>query len=298
MKNGHQDNCTQIFPLDHKWKNTGHVTNTIDCHEPTGVCFFTVWVFYDDQSPIWTKDHDNDCLYYCVMAKGSLHSDPMCVKTAIVVDENNKPICHQPGVGAVHGMTVGNTDPDDSTKFDILLVFTGKAKMSNGESSMRKVSVQVVPDGDGGHSLKAIKSTPFGVDLFTKYPPRGLDAGGDHAWVDASKKYVWVSCFRVGGLGVHMLDYDTGALIYSVTGIDKLFPDQYTYTAGIHGVGTVGQKGSYLAIATSSCHDLSVCIPTVPWHFPIPKSVWTNAPFIILDLSEIKRPTTDAALIV
>lgn len=138
--------------------------------------------------------------------------------------------------------------------------------------------------------MKTLKSEPWAVELFTKYPAKGLDVGGDHAWVDESKKYVWVSCFRVGGLGIHMLDYKTGELIYSVTGLDRYVPNQYTYTAGIHGVGTIGKKGSVIAIATSSCHSLKICIPTLPWHWPVPKSVWSTAPFIIVDLATIKIP--------
>ena len=31
---------------------TGRVVNTIDCHAPTGICFFSVWVFYDDGMPL------------------------------------------------------------------------------------------------------------------------------------------------------------------------------------------------------------------------------------------------------
>merc|ERR1712232_175298 len=102
------------------------------------------------------------------------------------------------------------------------------------------------------------------------------DVGGDHAWVDETGKYVWISCFRVGGLGAHMVDYDDGALIYSITGLDTYAPHQYTYTAGIHGVGTLGKAGSFLALATSSCHDLSICIPTVPWQWPVPEKWWTT----------------------
>merc|ERR1712039_400150 len=167
-------------------------------------------------------------------------------------------------------------------------VFTGKAEMSNGESSMKKVRVQKT-QVDGNADLKVLKSEPFGLDLFAdgSYAPKGWDVGGDHAWVDETGKYVWVSCFRQKGVGAHMLDYETGKLLYSVTGLDKYVPNQYTYTAGIHGVGTLGKKGSYLAIATSSCHDIDICIPTVPRHKPVPEKWWSTAPFFLIDLASL-----------
>lgn len=287
--------CPQIFPTD-SHKSMGEVVNTIDCHGALGVCFFTVWVFYDDQFPVWNKftewTNAKDCLHYCIMRDDWKTDQPTCVKTEIVKYPDGTPVCHKDHVGAVHGMTVGNTHKDDPTKFDILLVFTGKAKMDNGESSMKKLTVQKV-NGD----LKTLTSKPYAVDLFTKYPPKGWDVGGDHAWVDATGKYVWVSCFRQKGVGAHMLDYETGDLLYSVTGLDTLVPNQYTYTAGIHGIGTLGRKGSYLVIATSSCHDVNVCIPTVPWTKPVPEDWWTTAPFIIVDLASMTQAVAASVLV-
>eukprot|EP00929_Paragymnodinium_shiwhaense_P002130 TRINITY_DN10232_c0_g1_i1.p1 TRINITY_DN10232_c0_g1~~TRINITY_DN10232_c0_g1_i1.p1 ORF type:complete len:414 (+),score=71.66 TRINITY_DN10232_c0_g1_i1:373-1614(+) len=286
---GHKANCSQLFP-DPK-NMMGKVVNTIDCHRPTGICFFSVWNFYDDQEPIWSqaeKMFGNDCLFYCITAVGSLDDFPTCEKYDVVKDETGEPICHKKGVGAVHGFTVGNTDPHDENKFDLLLVFTGKAEMTNGESSMKKVAVEMVRDANNSKDIKVTKSEPFAVDLFTKYAPQGWDVGGDHAWVDETGKYVWISCFRQKGVGAHMVRYDTGELIYSVTGLDKYVPDQYTYTAGIHGIGTIGKKGSYLVIATCSCHDINMCIPTVPWHWPVPKTVWSSGVLFVVDLSSMQ----------
>jgi len=281
-------NCTKIFPKD--WhKRRGQVVNTVNCHDATGICFFSVWKFFDDTRPIWNKameTMDNDCLYYCVLNAGSDAAAPNCSKAAIVIDEYGHPICHTDGVGAVHGFEVGNTDPEDPTKFDLLLVFTGKATMDNGESSMLKVTVQATGSGDS-RSLQVLGSKKFGTDLFQHYAPQGWDVGGDHAWVDETGKYVWVSCFRSHGVGVHMLDYETGALIHSVTGLHEYVPGQYTYTAGIDGIGTLGKPGSYLIVATCSCHNLKMCIPTVPWHWPVPSSMWTTGVFFIIDLSSM-----------
>eukprot|EP00413_Alexandrium_margalefii_P012593 CAMPEP_0204528484 /NCGR_PEP_ID=MMETSP0661-20131031/9556_1 /ASSEMBLY_ACC=CAM_ASM_000606 /TAXON_ID=109239 /ORGANISM="Alexandrium margalefi, Strain AMGDE01CS-322" /LENGTH=502 /DNA_ID=CAMNT_0051534465 /DNA_START=58 /DNA_END=1566 /DNA_ORIENTATION=- len=282
------ENCTQLFPVSPVQKMLGQVVNTVDCHKGAGVCFFSVWKFYDDQFPIWTKMSEffaDDCLFYCIASHND-KKEPVCLKTAVVVDENGEQICHKDGVGAVHGMTVGNTDPEDPMKFDLLLVFTGKATLTNGESSMRKVSVRVVGEGDA-RDFKVLKSAPFGLDLFQRYPPKGFDVGGDHAWVDATGKHVWVSCFREKGVGVHMLDYESGRLLHSITGLDKYIPNQYTYTAGIHGVGSLGQKGSYLVVASCSCHDITVCIPIVPWAMPVPEQFWSTGVFFIIDLSSM-----------
>ena len=57
-----KDNCTDMFPLkpetDYK---EGKVVNTVDCHEATGVCFFSVWKFYDDQPGMWSNKSAPDC---------------------------------------------------------------------------------------------------------------------------------------------------------------------------------------------------------------------------------------------
>merc|ERR1711953_960361 len=96
-----------------------------------------------------------------------------------------------------------------------------------GESSMKKVRCQKTTSGD----MTVLKSEVFGRDLFegttgrpSTYGKADHDAGGDHAWPDESGKYLWVSTFRVSNPGVHMLDYQTGELIYSVHGMDSLVP--------------------------------------------------------------------------
>merc|ERR1712232_919746 len=97
----------------------------------------------------------------------------------------------------------------------------------------------------------------FGRDLFegtvgrpSTYGMVDHDAGGDHAWPDESGKYLWVSTFRTGNPGVHMLDYETGELIYSVHGMDSLVPKNYAYSAGI---GSLGTAGSNLVVGASAC---------------------------------------------
>lgn len=283
--------CNKIFPSDMLSKMFGQVVNTVDCHRRLGVCFFTVWKFYDDQSPIWnfTAPLAPDCLYYCI-AEG-LDSNPRCTKTGVVVDSDGQKICHKDGVGAVHGMTVGLDDPDNSDMFDIFLVFTGKATFTKGESSMKKLKVQKT-----SQDLKVLDSNAYGTQLFVDLPPAGLDAGGDHAWVDDTGKWVWVSTFRTGAPGLHMLDYATGALSYSVTGLDSYLPKQYLYAAGIHGTGTVGKTGSYIAVATSACSNVNMCAP-IPWVAPTKMFPgWAKAVQFVIDIGSIAPPTVDTVL--
>lgn len=290
---GQKKKCSQIFPANGLHRLFGQVVNTVDCHKGTGICFFTVWKFYDDQRPIWSNFSEKvapDCLYYCVADQ--LDDRPTCKKAGIVTNEHGEQVCHRDGRGAVHGMTIGNDDPSDPTMFDILLVFTGGATFTSGDSSMQKVKVQVTSTGNdpADREMKVIKSEAFAEDLFSTLPPKGMDAGGDHAWVDETRKWIWISTFRKAAAGVHMVSYeDGGKLLYSVSGIDNLLPDQYAYSAGIHGVGTAGKPGSYLAVATSACHDFKACAP-IPWSFPVPKSMWAAGIFYILDLSSLRKP--------
>jgi len=269
-------NCTQIFPslMDGgiEMVETGEVVNTVDCHE-TGICFFTVWKFYDDAEPIWNNHSAPDCLHWCLLR--DLHDPSLgCKHGGVVTDENGEKICHKEGVGAVHGMTIGHTDKDDPNTFDIFLVFTGKATFDKGESSMKKLKVTKTSLG----LLSVIKSEAFATQLFVDSVTPPHDAGGDHAWPDDSGKYLWISTFRVTSVGIHMVDYFTGDLIYSVKGVDTFVEGSYAYSAGLHGVGSLGVPGSYIGVATSGCKFVDTCGP-VP--FPAPGSAF------IIDISTI-----------
>merc|ERR1712100_983836 len=295
----HSDTCTKVFPnkVDPKGSFFSHhdVVNTVSCHPGTNVCFFTVWRFFDDSSFMHNKLAQKlfpDCLHYCVfegMDEESVNKG--CIKGGVVEYEAGERVCSKEGVGAVHGMTVAHTDKDDPSKFDIFLVMTGGAQFVGGESSIRKVVCQKTEDGD----LRVVSHMRFGRDLFeasvNRTSPDGMapaDAGGDHAWPDASGKYLWASTFRYGNSGVHMLDYETGDLIYSVHGMDTFVPHNYAYSAGIHGHGTMGVKGSTLLTATSACTaPKTACMP-VPYD-PITKALNLEAHGIMyaIDLSEL-----------
>ncbi|CAE8625955.1 unnamed protein product [Polarella glacialis] len=293
--------CSQIFPQGGLHEFFGQVVNTVDCHKGTNVCFFTVWKFYDDQWPFWTNASAlvaPDCLYYCIA--DTVDDRPVCRRTGVVKDEHGEPVCHKDGRGAVHGMTIGLTDPKDPNQFDIFLVFTGGATFTGGDSSMQKVRVKVTELSVAGSKVKdmeVVKSTAFATDLFVTLPPKGMDAGGDHAWVDETGKFMWISTFRLAAAGVHMVSYEDGSLIYSVSGIDRFVKGQYAYSAGLQGVGTLGKPGSFLAVATSACHDVQACAP-IPWVWPIPEENWAAGVFFIIDLSTLPGAEKVATIVV
>merc|ERR1712224_228349 len=150
-----------------------------------------------------TRKKQPDCLHYCIAdSLDQVHA--VCKKGGVVTDENGEQIRSKPGVGAVHGMTVSTVVHPDPNEFDIFLVFTGGAQFVGGESSMKKVLCRKNNSGD----LEVLKSEAFGRDLFeasvNRSSPTGMapvDVGGDHAWVDESGKYVWVSTFRLENAG-------------------------------------------------------------------------------------------------
>jgi len=297
------EKCDMLFPNkqdkdSHLFR--GEIVNTVSCQPENGICFFSVWNFYDDQTPIWQAAHlagMEDCLHYCVMESmdGSITN---CKKGGVVKDETGEPVCSKKGQGAVHGMTVAHLDKADPTQFDIFLVFTGGATFDSGESSIKKVRCQKTADGD----LAVLKSQLFGRDLFegtvgrpSTYGHAKHDVGGDHAWPDASGKYLWVSTFRVGNPGVHMLDYETGELIYSIHGMSDLVSHNYAYSAGIHGLGSLGTPGSNLVVGTSACTLTKACGP-VPYTKFTPKALEAKGIMYLIDLSEIMDAATEMAI--
>jgi hypothetical protein len=304
------DKCDRIFPskVDPAHLGIGgDVVNTVSCHPHSGICFFSVWKFYEDQPPFWnnlTKKLLPDCLHYCVVDDLSKIGGG-CKKGGVVKDENGVPVCSKPGIGAVHGMTVAfganyTIKYKDPNEFDIFLVMTGGAQFVGGESSLQKVHCKKDANGD----LAVVKTDPhFGSDLFeasvNRTSPVGkapVDVGGDHAWADESGKYLWVSTFRTENAGVHMLDYETGDLIYSIHGTATwegkgVVKHNYAYSAGIHGGGWLGNPRGTLLLGTSACtHPHSACFPA-PYN-PITKAIGLEATGLmyVIDLSEILPP--------
>jgi len=237
-----EQKCTTIFPADTLGKMTGKVVNTVECHA-SGFCFFSVWKFYDDTLP-----SEDDCLYWCRVS--TLNDPTSCMMSGVVRDERGEQICHVDGKGAVHGLTIGKTDPENECVFDLFLLFTGKGTFDAGDSSIYKLRMEVSRDGLEATSVRTLQREPWGAELWQKSVQAPHDVGVDHAWIDDDGRHVWVGTFREMNDGVHMLDYDTGELIHSIQGISSILPGKYSYTSGIKGIGAWGKPGSLLAIAT------------------------------------------------
>ena len=139
-----------------------------------------------------------DCVGYCDMeGVFSTNDNPRCRTAGVLNCTKGTGICHREDIHSVRGFAVANTDPLHPTRFDPLLVFTGKATSDDAESGCRSPE----PVFFLRNSVSALSNQPFAVDFVTKYSTHGLDIGSDHAWVNDTSLYVWILCFRIGGLG-------------------------------------------------------------------------------------------------
>jgi len=236
------EGCTKLFPVSpDPYAMTGRVINTIDCHKRTGMCFFSAWKF--DGGPKGTPFPD--CLWYC--RPDDLNNPQKCTSVGVMKDENGQSICRDYRLGGgVHGLTVMHDDPTDPNSFDLLLVFTAGAGYDKGESWMSMLRVSV---SDTGGDVMTRSQRFWGASLWNDTIAKPRDAGCDHATLDDAGR-VWVSTFRSGNAGVHMLDYD-GMLQYSIHGFNTV-PGQYQYPAGLSGFGTLFESNSMMAVATSA----------------------------------------------
>ena len=106
---------------------TGRVVDTIDCHAPTGIGFFSMWVFYNESWLLYIED----CFYYCVMEDAlSTNENPLIRTTGVLNYANGTGICHREGISSVSGLAVGDTNPLHPAQFDLLLGFIGRATLS------------------------------------------------------------------------------------------------------------------------------------------------------------------------
>eukprot|EP00932_Pfiesteria_piscicida_P000547 SRR837773.10533.p1 GENE.SRR837773.10533~~SRR837773.10533.p1 ORF type:complete len:366 (-),score=128.40 SRR837773.10533:50-988(-) len=193
-----EEKCTKIFPKNPFVALVGRVVNTVECHS-SGFCFFSVWKFYDDSMPVLP----NDCLYWC--RANDVNDPTSCDEVGVLTDDKGQQLCHEKDRGAVHGFKIGKTDPQDASKFDMFLLYTGKGTFDQGDSEIYRLKLQVSFDGKLGKSpyIQTLAKEPWGTDLWQKTVQKPHDVGVDHAWVDDDGKYVWVGTFRNHNDGVH-----------------------------------------------------------------------------------------------
>jgi hypothetical protein len=251
-----KDKCHRLWPTPFTPQPegpTGKVLNTVQCHQKAGVCFFSAWKFYDSPGYL-----DPDCLHYCV--PDDMSNPTTCTAEGVMTWPDGKKICRTKEQGGVHGFEIGldtGVHSDNEFQFDLLLVFTGGAMFDTGVSSINKMQVKVTRKkqpitGKLEVKVASLADAPFGAQLWNDTVAKPSDVGCDHAWLDDSKKYVWVSTFRRKNDGLHLLEYATGKLLYSIHGFNNYVKAQYSYSAGVSGVGTYLQQGSMIAMCTST----------------------------------------------
>lgn len=245
----HQDEIVKSAPMlfpPASISTSGTTINTMACHE-SGLCIFTEHRFY-----IGAPFGPQDCLFWCVPV------DPfypeVCASSGIMTYPDGKEICStrmEAGShygGGPHSLAMGRTSESDPGIFDIVLIFTGGASFTEGVSHMEKMTVQY----RAGEAPITLSMPDFGAQLWNDTVELPLDVGLDHAWVSSDKRYVWISTFREGNNGFHMMDLDTGDLILSLHGVEGIKPGQYTYPAGAGGSGRVGEDNSFVFITASA----------------------------------------------
>lgn len=246
------EHCPKLFPTkDFKVSPIlGQTMNTVKCHVGTGVCFFSEYKFFTPFTPV-----DKDCLYWCI--PDDIYKPTFCKAGGIVTYPYGDPICTEAFTGGthlggcVHGLEVGNTDPHDSTIFDLILIFTGgvTTKGEGGASHMKKLTMQRFPGG----KPRTLRSEYFGEQLWRNTVELPFDVGLDHAWLEEGGEYLWVCSFRDSNPGVHMVEYATGNLVLSLHGFTSV-PNinGYIFPSGISGYGKHGKPYSFIHLCATN----------------------------------------------
>lgn len=224
----------------------GMVINTMICHEESGLCVFTEHRFY-----VGTVFAPQDCLYWC--EPNDFYNPSSCVASGKMTYPDGSDMCSirmVPGThygGGVHSLALGKTDESNPNRFKLILLYTGGVDFNEGVSHLEEVFVEY----DRVNAPQTFDRKDWGTQLWDDTVVLPQDVGLDHCWVDPSQQYVWISSFREGNNGFHMLDLDNGDLILSLHGFEDVRPGQYTYPAGSGGYGTVGGEGSFVVVPTS-----------------------------------------------
>jgi hypothetical protein len=237
----------------------GMTINTMKCQKELGLCLFTEWSKDTGSS----RDPNENCFYWC--EPDDVYNPTRCVKSSKMLDERGELMCgSEPDFpnshfgGGVHALGLG---PQlDSTSFELLIVYTGGfiPTFDYGVSHIEKMTITY--DRSDPDAVPVVtEQRNFGEQLWNDTVegatgPRGpLDVGADHIWVDGNPDYFWVSAYRRGNAGLHMLDMATGELILSLREFNLLphDPTIWSYPAGVAGFGEVGKLGSFVQTAGS-----------------------------------------------
>lgn len=236
--------CQQIFPLK-AFRTTGRVVNTVDCDAEVGVCFFTIWKFYNTPRT-WPFP---DCVVWCI--PDNITNPMSCVAEGTLEYPNGTQVCRNAPIGGVHSIKVLRNDRASNSSIKLLLLFTGGAGFDQGQSAAVLLTTAISHGNGTAPGLHTTAMAWWGSSLWqdTVLPPHNV--GLDHAWQDGAGA-VWITTFRKGNAGLHMLTPE-GILQLSLHGFTQLnTTDDFRYPSGLHGVGQPGVAGSWIAVTTSS----------------------------------------------
>jgi hypothetical protein len=227
-------------------EDPGTVINTMICHQESGLCVFTEHRFY-----VGTAFAPEDCLYWC--EPNDINNPTECVASGKMTYPDGSNMCSIRMVpdthygGGVHSLALGKTDASNPDRFQLILLYTGGVDFNEGVSHLEEVFVEY----DRVGAPQTFDRKDWGAQLWDDTVVLPQDVGLDHCWVDPSQQHVWISSFREGNNGFHMLDLDTGDLVLSLHGFEDVRPGQYTYPAGSGGYGSIGEDGSFVLVPTS-----------------------------------------------
>lgn len=162
---------------------------------------------------------------------------------------------------AGHGLLIGESEKVGSAwHFDLIVSYTdGASDLDLGVSMMRKLRVVVDRQGPEGDqtTLRVPAYADWGAALWRDtLAGTPYDVRVDHMWRDG-KGYVWISTFGKHNAGEHVMDYDTGALLYTYHGFENASPfpgphGLYFNPSGISVVGGFGEPGAIAVVAVES----------------------------------------------
>jgi hypothetical protein len=225
----------------------GMCINTMVCHKESGLCVFTEHRFY-----VGTAFAPTDCLYWC--EPNDINNPTECKSSGKMKYPDGSDMCSIRMVpnshygGGVHSLALGKTDESNSDRFQLILLYTGGADFNEGVSHLEEVYVEY----DRVNAPKTFNRKDWGSQLWNDTVRLPQDVGLDHCHVEPSQDYVWISAFREGNNGFHMLDLNTGDLVLSLHGFADVRPGEYTYPAGSGGYGNVGEEGSFVMVPAIS----------------------------------------------
>jgi hypothetical protein len=238
------------------------------------VCFFNNWEHLFDETSEFPH-----CLHWCAVDNAT---DPTrCTAGEPLAGGPNNTVipgrfCAEPVKAkdgstvyvATNGILLGDSSQDENGTWHIEAIISwtdGQSQMTTGISFARKVRLEVRRAGHLGDATTVVAGSwdYFGADLWEDtVAGTDEDVRLDHMWRDAAG-YVWFSTFSKSQQhgGEHVLDWETGHLLYSYLGFGKASPLGRLLpfvASGISTIGGLGLPGSMALVTVEAVPPLPV----------------------------------------